>query len=120
MWNFVSPRIVFGEDALSSLKEISGKRALIITDKTLVELGIVERVSRELIKAGLDLQVFDERARPQTKKRYDRKGMSPPDVRIVSNGDREKIENSWNDEAEAIRRSHTRDLPPSQQTEKTR
>jgi alcohol dehydrogenase class IV len=60
MWNFVSPRIVFGEDSLSSLHELSGKKALVITDKTLVELGFVERVSKELHKVGFEIKVFDE------------------------------------------------------------
>ena len=60
MWNFVSPRIVFGEDSLFALGELSGKRALVVTDKTLVELGIVDRVSKELLKVGFDILVFDE------------------------------------------------------------
>ena len=60
MWNFVSPRIVFGEDSLSSLQELTGRKALVVTDKTLVELGFVERISNELKKNGLEILVFDQ------------------------------------------------------------
>jgi len=52
MWHFVSPDIVFGEDSLSSLEELSGKRALIVTDNNLVQIGIADRVSARLIKSG--------------------------------------------------------------------
>ena len=44
MWYFVSPRIVFGESALSSLEEINMSRALVVTDKNLVQIGLVEPV----------------------------------------------------------------------------
>ena len=60
MWHFVSPNIVFGEDALNSLEELTGKRALIVTDNNLVQIGIAERVTSYLIKAGFDIQIFDE------------------------------------------------------------
>jgi alcohol dehydrogenase class IV len=60
MWNFVSPRIVFGEDSLDILEEISGSRALIITDHNLVDIGLVERVTDPLKKCGFEIRVFDE------------------------------------------------------------
>lgn len=61
MSEFTTPRtIVFGEDALEYLKEIEGKRALIVTDKLLVELGFVERVEGYLKEAGLEVEVFDK------------------------------------------------------------
>lgn len=59
MWKFVSPRIVFGEDALSALDELSGSRVLIVTDAHLVSLGIAERVADRLSKAGLEVHTFD-------------------------------------------------------------
>ncbi|MCX7856309.1 MAG: iron-containing alcohol dehydrogenase, partial [Anaerolineae bacterium] len=59
MWYFVSPQIVFGEGALDALDEIRGQRALLITDKTLVKVGLTERVIKHLNQAGLDHQVFD-------------------------------------------------------------
>jgi len=60
MWYFGSPLIVFGDDALEYLREIQGKRALIITDRNIVKMGFVERVGNELAKAGLEYHVFDE------------------------------------------------------------
>ena len=60
MWYFVSPQVIFGEDSLSALEDLSGKRALIITDANLVQIGLVDRVSSKLIKAGFELQIFDE------------------------------------------------------------
>jgi len=60
MWFFNSPEIVFGEDALSYLSEIEGKRALIVTDQNMVKLGFVDRVIGHLKKAGLETRVFAE------------------------------------------------------------
>jgi len=60
MWSFVSPKIVFGEGALGALDELTGERALIVTDSGLVELGLVERVASRLHKAGMETHVFDE------------------------------------------------------------
>jgi alcohol dehydrogenase class IV len=60
MWYFVSPRIVFGEDSLSAIQDLSGERALLVTDQNLVELGIVERVNKKLTHVGLETLVFDE------------------------------------------------------------
>lgn len=60
MWFFNSPEIVFGEDALSYLSEIGGKRALIVTDQNMVKLGFVDRVIGHLKEAGIEAQVFAE------------------------------------------------------------
>jgi alcohol dehydrogenase class IV len=59
MWYFVSPEIVFGEGALDALDELEGQRALIVTDTTLVELGLVDKVKSHLDKAGVEVRVFD-------------------------------------------------------------
>jgi alcohol dehydrogenase class IV len=59
MWYFKSPEIVFGEGALEALDELEGQRALIVTDATLVELGVVDRVKTHLDKAGIETHVFD-------------------------------------------------------------
>jgi alcohol dehydrogenase class IV len=59
MWHFVSPKIVFGEDALTSLGEIDIKRALIITDQKLVSLGIADKVLSKL-PANVESLVFDQ------------------------------------------------------------
>jgi alcohol dehydrogenase class IV len=60
MWNFVSPRIVFGEGALEALDELEGRRALIVTDTTLVKLGLVEKVKAHLVSAGIEVHIFDK------------------------------------------------------------
>jgi alcohol dehydrogenase class IV len=60
MWYFNSPLIVFGEDALTELASIEGKRALVVTDANIVELGFVDRVGAQLKAAGLQYEVFAE------------------------------------------------------------
>jgi alcohol dehydrogenase class IV len=60
MWYFVSPNIIFGQDSLIALEDLSGKRALVITDANLVQIGLADRISAGFKKAGFDLMVFDE------------------------------------------------------------
>ena len=60
MWFFSSPQIVFGEDALSHLEELPGKRAFIVTDPVLQRLGFSERISAYLKTAGMAIEVFAE------------------------------------------------------------
>jgi alcohol dehydrogenase class IV len=60
MWTFVSPRIVFGEDALDTLATIHGTRALVVTDPGVVELGLADRVVERLVAVGFQIQVFSE------------------------------------------------------------
>jgi len=59
VWNFVSPQVVFGEGSLQALAELTGRRALVVTDKTLVALGLVDRVTTCLAKAGIETHIFD-------------------------------------------------------------
>jgi alcohol dehydrogenase class IV len=59
MWTFVSPRIVFGQGALDGLDELKGRRALVVTDSPLVELGLADRVKAHLDRAGVEMHVFD-------------------------------------------------------------
>lgn len=61
MWEFTSPKsIVFGEGALEYLRDIEGKKALIVTDKVIRDLGFVEKVANHLKEAGLSIEIFDE------------------------------------------------------------
>jgi alcohol dehydrogenase class IV len=60
MWYFTSPEIIFGEGALSALDDLQVKRALIVTDGTLVRLGLVEKVTRHFERAGIPYRIFDE------------------------------------------------------------
>jgi alcohol dehydrogenase class IV len=59
MWYFVSPQIVFGEGALDALDDLKGRRAFVVTDGTLVEMGLMDRVKTHLDKAGIEMHVFD-------------------------------------------------------------
>ncbi len=61
MWWFVVPsKIAFGEDALDALNELSGKRALIITDKIITNLGYVKLVEDRLKEHGFSVVCFDD------------------------------------------------------------
>ena len=60
MWELTFPRtVVTGEEALEYLKEVEGKRALIVTDKVIHKLDFVEKIANYLKKAGLEVKVFD-------------------------------------------------------------
>jgi alcohol dehydrogenase class IV len=60
MWYFVVPEVVFGQDALIRLAELKGKSAVIVTDKNIVKLGLVDMVKAQLSLAGIESSVFDE------------------------------------------------------------
>jgi alcohol dehydrogenase class IV len=61
MWYFAAPReIVFGEEALSHIEHVSGKRAFIVTDATLHVIGIVDRIVGLFQEAGFATEVFAE------------------------------------------------------------
>jgi len=57
VWNFFCPKVIFGEEALSFLAELGGKRALILTDQNLVKLGLVEKVKKFL---QIETLIFDQ------------------------------------------------------------
>ncbi len=58
MWYFRSPQMVFGEAALEHLDTLAGKRAFIVTDRTMVDLGFVNIIADHLQQAGLRHAVF--------------------------------------------------------------
>ena len=60
MWYYSSPFVVFGDEALTHLEQLSGARALIVTDATLVKLGTAGRVEEALHRAGMETCVFAE------------------------------------------------------------
>ena len=58
---FVTPReLVWGRGSLSHLAKIEGKRALIVTDKNMVNLGIVDQAKQYLKQGGMETDVFDD------------------------------------------------------------
>lgn len=60
MWYFRSPEIVYGQDALDHLMYLSGQKAFIVTDPTILKLGFVNRVQEKLNMAGISSQVFSD------------------------------------------------------------
>ena len=48
MWFFRSPIIVFGEDSLSFLNTLDGKKIAIITDKNILNSGLITKVENNL------------------------------------------------------------------------
>ncbi len=60
MWYFVVPEVVFGQDALSRLAELKGKSAFIVTDKNIINLGLIDKVKEQLAQAGIQATIFDE------------------------------------------------------------
>ena len=60
MQYFAVPFVVFGDDSLQHLSTVVGKRAFIVTDKTIVKLGLIDLVLEELKKADIAYKIFDE------------------------------------------------------------
>jgi len=60
MWNFSSPFIAYGDNALEYLAQISGEKAFIVTDKNIVSLGLVKLVTDQLEAKGMTWEIFDE------------------------------------------------------------
>jgi alcohol dehydrogenase class IV len=56
---YACPFLVFGDDALDYLKTVMGKRALIVTDKNIVKLGLADLVCSRLKEANIDYKIFD-------------------------------------------------------------
>lgn len=59
MWFFKSPEIIYGEDALEHLTTLQGRRAVIVTDRTLVQIGHAARVQKLLEAAGISVAIYD-------------------------------------------------------------
>jgi alcohol dehydrogenase class IV len=60
MWYFDCPHVVFGEDALSHLAQLSGRLAFIVADQNMVRLGLIQRVTEPLAAAGIAQVIFAE------------------------------------------------------------
>jgi alcohol dehydrogenase class IV len=59
MWFFSSPQVVFGEGSLSYLENVRGRRACIVTDANLVRIGFANRIREQLMRNGLEVDVYD-------------------------------------------------------------
>ncbi len=60
MWYFYSPSIIYGEDALDFLNNISGEKCYIVTDRVIEELGLLKILTEKLESIGKSYEVFDE------------------------------------------------------------
>ncbi len=58
MWFFNSPRVAFGEGALSYLAQLHGTRAFIVTDPVVQSFGFVDLVKEQLALARIETRVF--------------------------------------------------------------
>jgi alcohol dehydrogenase class IV len=59
MWQFKSPFIVFGQDALDYLDSLHGRHAFIVTDANIVRLGLALFVTERLKSANMAYTIFD-------------------------------------------------------------
>ncbi|NHI89601.1 MAG: iron-containing alcohol dehydrogenase [Candidatus Thorarchaeota archaeon] len=59
VWWFFCPNITYGEDALSDLETIKGKKAFIVTDKIINGLGLAEKVCRILTQKQWEAAIWD-------------------------------------------------------------
>jgi alcohol dehydrogenase class IV len=59
VWWFYVPNIVFGEDALSDLEQLKGKKAFIVTDKVINSLGLAEKVCSILTSRQWEAAIWD-------------------------------------------------------------
>src|SRR5512136_2897952 len=60
MWYFDCPHVVFGEEALSHLAQLTGRLAFVVADQNMVRLGLIQRVTEPLTAAGLAHVIFAE------------------------------------------------------------
>jgi alcohol dehydrogenase class IV len=59
VWWFYVPNIVFGEDALTELETITGKKAFIVTDKVLNSIGLPEKACTILTDRQWEVAIWD-------------------------------------------------------------
>ncbi|TFG13595.1 iron-containing alcohol dehydrogenase [Candidatus Thorarchaeota archaeon] len=59
VWWFLVPKVVFGEDALDELEQIEGKKAFIVTDKVIAEIGLAEKVQTKLQALNWDVRIWN-------------------------------------------------------------
>ncbi|MBI4675579.1 MAG: iron-containing alcohol dehydrogenase [Chloroflexi bacterium] len=64
MWQFKSPFITFGQDALDYLDSLRGRHAFIVTDANIARFGLTDYVTEHLDNAGLTYTLF-ERVEPE-------------------------------------------------------
>ncbi|MCR4434530.1 MAG: bifunctional acetaldehyde-CoA/alcohol dehydrogenase [Clostridiales bacterium] len=59
-WFKIPPKIYFEPGSLAYLSKIKGKKAFVVTDSSMVKLGLVDRVFYHLEKAGIKYEIFQD------------------------------------------------------------
>ncbi|MBD3406338.1 MAG: iron-containing alcohol dehydrogenase [Candidatus Lokiarchaeota archaeon] len=59
VWWFISPKIIFGEDAIEELGEFSSGNAFIVTDPVVYKLGLTEKLTQLLTARGWSVALWD-------------------------------------------------------------
>ena len=90
MWFFRAPTIVFGEDALLHIRELRGKKAFVVTDKTLSAQRLIAPVLIQLERAGMAIETYDavesEPGLETIESGADRMSVSEPDWIVAVGG----------------------------------
>ncbi|MFX1322042.1 MAG: iron-containing alcohol dehydrogenase [Promethearchaeota archaeon] len=60
MWYFYSPNIIYGEDSIDFLENITGEKCFIVTDKIIEKLGYLKILTDKLEKFGKIYEIFKE------------------------------------------------------------
>ena len=60
MWYFYSPNIIYGEDSLDFIDNISGDKCFIVIDKQIEKLGYLKILKEKIEKFGKKFQIFSE------------------------------------------------------------
>ena len=60
MWFYDSPKIIFGEDALSHLEQIEGKKCFIVTDPGIIKAKLLDILTEVLKEAGKEWEIFED------------------------------------------------------------
>ncbi|MBD3226755.1 MAG: iron-containing alcohol dehydrogenase [Candidatus Lokiarchaeota archaeon] len=59
-WFFGSPLVCFGQGALNFLQDIPGKKVFIVTDPGIMELGLIDHLTKKLKQFNKKFKIFDE------------------------------------------------------------
>jgi alcohol dehydrogenase class IV len=60
MWYFDCPHVIFGDEALTFLAQLTGRHTFVVTDQNIVRLGLAQLVIDQLNAANLAYTIFDE------------------------------------------------------------
>lgn len=56
----IKPRIQYGPDALSTLNDLPAQKVLLVTDRTMMKFGLVERITELWERRAIPFRIWDE------------------------------------------------------------